>query len=67
MKCEQDDFKGVEFDAFENEVVLPNLKTVDAELIRQDLSQSERLRRLNEIAIIQMKSILGHPGLRRIK
>ena len=39
-------------------VVLANLENTNAELIRQNVGQAERLFRLNEIAIIQMQKIL---------
>lgn len=48
-------------------VVLSNLETMNAELIRQKLTQPERLRRLNEIAIIQMKSMLGNSTIKKLK
>ncbi|MDP2103405.1 MAG: KilA-N domain-containing protein, partial [Candidatus Gracilibacteria bacterium] len=48
-------------------VVLANLESLNAEFIRQKLSQSDRLVRLNEIAIIQMSALLGSPSIRGIK
>jgi len=48
-------------------VCLANLETLNAEFIRQGLSSSQRLLRLNEIAIIQMHSLLGSPGLKQLK
>lgn len=48
-------------------VVLSNLETMNAELIRQKLTQPERLRRLNEIAIIQMKSMLVNSTIKKLK
>jgi hypothetical protein len=43
-------------------VVLSNLESINALLIRQGLSQQERLRKLNESAIHQMKSLLANPS-----
>ena len=40
-------------------VILTNLESINSVLIRQNLSQGERLKRLNETAIVQMKSLLG--------
>jgi len=40
---------------------------LNAEFIRQKISQGERLKRLNEIAIIQMRSLLGNPDLKKLK
>ena len=47
-------------------VVLANLEGMNAELIRQGLSQSDRLVQLNQIAIVQMKSILGSSSLKKL-
>jgi hypothetical protein len=44
-------------------VCLANLESLNAEFIRQEISQSERLQKLNEIAIIQIKSLLGTRAL----
>ncbi|MFH0856637.1 MAG: KilA-N domain-containing protein [bacterium] len=41
-------------------VCLANLESLNAEFIRQRLSQKERLKKLNEIAIIQMRSLIGN-------
>src|SRR3989338_2602414 len=40
-------------------VVLANMEGINAELIRQGMSQPGRLVQLNQIAIIQMRSLLG--------
>lgn len=42
-------------------VCLANLESLNAEFIRQKLSQPDRLKRLNEIAIIRMRSLLAPP------
>ena len=47
-------------------VCLANLESLNAEFIRQNLSQSERLVKLNEIAIIQMKSLLENPSFKKL-
>ena len=47
-------------------VVLSNLESNNALLIRRGLSQSERLSILNESAIQQMKSLLTSPAVKRI-
>ncbi len=56
-----------DYSEMEQLVVLSNLETMNAELIRQGLTQPERLKRLNEIAIIQMKSLLGNPSIKKLK
>jgi hypothetical protein len=48
-------------------VVLDNLESINAELIRQDLPQSNRLVQLNKIAIIQIQSLLGSSSVKRLK
>jgi hypothetical protein len=48
-------------------VVLSNLESLNSVLIRQDLTSSERLIRLNEIAITQMNSLFGSAALKRLK
>jgi hypothetical protein len=48
-------------------VVLTNLESINSVFIRQELSQSVRLAKLNEIAISQMKSLLMHTNIKKIK
>ena len=48
-------------------VCLANLESLNAEFIRQGLSQSERLQKLNEIAVIQMTSLLDNKNVKKIK
>jgi hypothetical protein len=36
-------------------------------MIQQGLSQGERLKQLNQIAIMQMKSLLGHKSIRKLE
>jgi len=48
-------------------VVLSNLESINAVLIHQGLSQSERIRQLNQIAISQMKSLLENTQLKKLK
>ncbi|MBI2267871.1 MAG: KilA-N domain-containing protein [Candidatus Blackburnbacteria bacterium] len=48
-------------------VVLANLEGINAELIRQGLSQPDRLLQLNQIAISQMQSLLGSSSVKKLK
>jgi hypothetical protein len=48
-------------------VVLTNLESLNSVLIRQGLPQSERLLKLNEIAITQMRSLLTDTNIKRLK
>jgi hypothetical protein len=47
-------------------VVITNLESISSVLIRQNLSQNERLKNLNEIAILQMKSMLNCGQLNKL-
>ena len=47
-------------------VCLSNLETLNAEFIRQELPQSDRLIRLNEIAIIHITSLLKNSRIRKL-
>jgi len=48
-------------------VVLTNLESLNSVLIRQGLPQPERLLKLNEIAISQMRTLLADTNLKRLK
>jgi hypothetical protein len=48
-------------------VVLTNLESLNSVLIRQGISQSERLLKLNEIAISQMRTLLAANNLKHLK
>lgn len=48
-------------------VVLSNLESINAVLIRQGLEQSERLKQLNQIAITQMTSLVNNANLKKLK
>jgi len=48
-------------------IILSNLESINAELIRQSIPQSERLTALNNTAIHQMRSLLGSAMVLKIK
>lgn len=48
-------------------VVLSNLESINALLIRQGLSQGERLAQLNTVAITQMRSLAGNRELTKLQ
>jgi len=48
-------------------IVLSNLESINAVLIRQGLTSQERLQRLNQIAISQIKSLLDKSNLKKLK
>jgi hypothetical protein len=53
--------------ALEQLVVLSNLESINALLVHQGMSQSERLMKLNETAINQMKSLLSNKNIKMLK
>jgi hypothetical protein len=53
--------------SIEQLVILSNMESINAVLIHQGLPQSERLKRLNAIAISQMKSLLGNKSLNKLR
>jgi hypothetical protein len=48
-------------------VVLSNLESINAVLIRQGLEQTERLKQLNQIAITQMTSLVKNANMKKLK
>jgi len=48
-------------------VVLANLESLNATFIDQGLPQSKRLMALNQIAITQMKALVGNPSLKHLE
>jgi hypothetical protein len=48
-------------------IILSNLESLNAEMIRQQISQSERLMGLNNTAIHQMRSLLGNSDVKKLK
>jgi hypothetical protein len=55
-----------DYATLEQLVVLSNMESINAVLIHQGITQPERLRQLNDIAISQMKSLLGAGVLKRL-
>jgi len=56
-----------DYSTLEQLVVLTNLESLNAVLISQMLTQPERLTQLNRIAITQMKSLLEHKSMKKLK
>ena len=48
-------------------VCLSNLENLNALFIRENASQMERLRKLNQIAIHQMKLLTDNPSIKRLE
>lgn len=47
-------------------LVLANIESMNAEFIKMNLPQSERLIKLNQIAISQLKAIVGNPQIKSL-
>lgn len=56
-----------DYAALEQLVVLSNMESINALLIAQGLSQSERLIQLNKVAITQMKSLTQNKTMKKLK
>lgn len=56
-----------DYAVLEQLVVLSNMESINALLIRQGLKQNERLSQLNKVAITQMKSLLESKAIRKLK
>jgi hypothetical protein len=48
-------------------VILSNIESINAMLINQGLKESKRLEQLNELAIIQMKSLLNNRSIKKLE
>jgi hypothetical protein len=47
-------------------IVLSNMESINALLIKQDVAQSERLIQLNQVAIAQLTSLVGNAHIRKL-
>jgi hypothetical protein len=56
-----------DYASLEQLVILTNLESINAMLINQGLEQAERLLKLNELGISQMKSLLSNKSIRKLK
>lgn len=56
-----------DYSTLEQLVVLSNLESINALLIKQKITQKERLIQLNKVAITQMKSLVKHRALRQLE
>ena len=56
-----------DYATLEQLVVLSNLESINALLIRQGMPRNERLMQLNNVAIMQMKSLLSNNSLKSLK
>jgi len=56
-----------DYSSIEQLLVLANLESLNAEFIRMELPQGQRLKKLNKIAIEQMKSLIGQASIKKLK
>ena len=56
-----------DYASIEQLLVLANIESMNAEFIRMDLPQKERLLKLNQIAIAQLKSLVGNKDIKKLK
>jgi len=56
-----------DYATLEHLVVLTNLESINAMLINQELAQGERLSKLNDLAISQIKSLLSNRSFKKLK
>ena len=52
--------------SIEQLLVLANIESLNAEFIKMNLPQSDRLLKLNQTAITQLKAILGNPQIKKL-
>lgn len=55
-----------DYASVEQLLVLANIESMNAEFIRMEIPQSERLFKLNQIAITQLKSLTMHPQIKKL-
>jgi hypothetical protein len=55
-----------DYAGIEQLLVLANMESINAELIHMHVDQRERLQRLNDIAIRQMKALTEHPAIKQM-
>ncbi|MEA2027947.1 MAG: KilA-N domain-containing protein [Campylobacterota bacterium] len=55
-----------DYASVEQLIVLSNMESINAELIKRELSQSDRLIALNEVAISQIKSLINNPTVKKL-
>jgi len=48
-------------------LVLANIESMNAEFIKMEIPQSQRLIKLNQIAITQLKSLVGNKNIKKLK
>jgi hypothetical protein len=55
-----------DYSSVEQLIVLSNMESINAELIKRGLPQADRLIALNETAISQIKSLINNPTIKKL-
>lgn len=55
-----------DYSSIEQLLVLANMESINAEFIRMELSQKERLHKLNQAAITQMHALINNPSVKEL-
>ena len=55
-----------DYSSIEQLLVLANMESMNAEFVRMNLPQGERLKKLNTIAIAQLKSLTANPHIKKL-
>jgi hypothetical protein len=55
-----------DYATIEQLLVLANMESINAELIRMNMIQGDRLKKLNQTAIVQMKSLIGNINIGKL-
>jgi len=56
-----------DYATIEQLLILANIESMNAEYIRINLTQRERLIKLNQMAIVQLKSLASDPNIQKLK
>lgn len=56
-----------DYASIEELIVMSNLEAVNAQFLSENIPQSERLKKLNEMARFQLKSLLNNVSLKKIE
>ena len=56
-----------DYATIEQLLILANIESMNAEYIRINLTQRERLIKLNQMAIVQLKSLTSDPNIQKLK
>lgn len=56
-----------DYATIEELIVMANLESANAQFIAENFSQSERLKKLNQMARFQLKSLLNNSSLKKLE